>query len=1000
MNVFLLNFTQMRNYSLIRGKTIGLMLLVLGLPLIMFGQRTITGTVTDASSGEPLIGANILVKETARGTITDLDGAYSLVISEDDNTLVFSYTGYTSQEIAIGASNEINVALSLGAYLEEVVVVGYGTVKREDATGSIQAVSSKDFNKGAITGPQELLAGKIPGVTINTEGGPGSGAKIRIRGESSLTASNDPLIIVDGVPLDNGGINGGRNPLSIINPNDIESMTVLKDASAAAIYGNRASAGVILITTKKGKLGDALRVGYTGNVSFGNPVNRIDALSADEYRQVVFEQFPEGHPAHTLMGDANTDWQEEIYQTAVGTDHTAYVSGSFGTFPYRLSLGYTNMNGILKTDKFQRYVGGLNLNPSFLNNTLQVNLSAKAFLNKNFFANRSAIGYSVGFDPTQAIYDPESPYGGFTTWTAANGNPITVAAPFNPVALLEMREDKSTVNRYILNGSADYRFWFLPDLRANLNLAYDASSSEGTVFVPQNAPWAFNATHGGGTDNMYSQTKENSLLEFYLNYKKNLRKHTIDLMGGYSWQHFFVDNYSLNSNVNQTPAETVEFKDPAEYYLVSLFGRLNYSFSDRYLLTLTLRRDGTSRFSPESRWGLFPAAAVAVKILENNNNTFNNIKLRLGWGITGQQEINDYYAYMARYQYSFDNARYQFGDEFVTTIRPNGYDANIRWEETTTYNVGLDFSIVKDRLSGTFDLYRRDTKDLLNEIPIPAGTNLTNFIVTNVGNMKNQGVELGLATTPILTENISWDLAVNLAYNTNEITRLLATDDENYQGVLTGGIAGGVGSNIQIHSVGYAPSSFFVYEQLYDGDGKLLEGEFADRNGDGIVNAEDKYRFEKPAADYTIGFTSALKVYDFTLSFAGRAALGNYVYNNVETDQGYLARLYNGASSSLWNLHQSAVDLNVQNQANLTFSDYFVQPASYLKIDHITLSYNLANLLGYGINVFATAQNPFVLTKYSGLDPEIGNGIDNNLYPRARTFVFGVSGDFSVSKKK
>ncbi len=388
-----------------------------------------------------------------------------------------------------------------------------------------------------------------------------------------------------------------------------------------------------------------------------------------------------------------------------------------------------------------------------------------------------------------------------------------------------------------------------------------------------------------------------------------------------------------------------------------------------------------------------------MKVLENDNNVFNNVKLRLGWGVTGQQEINDYYAYLARYQFSFDNARYQFGDEFITTIRPNGYDANIRWEETTTYNAGIDFSIVRDRLSGTLDVYQRNTVDLLNNIPVPAGTNLTNFITTNVGNMKNQGVELSLTTTPWLTKNNSWDFAVNLAYNRNEITRLLATDDENYQGVLTGGIAGGVGSNIQIHSVGYAPASFFVFEQLYDENGNLLEGQFADRNEDGVVNGDDKYRFEKPAADYTIGFTSALKLSDFTLSFAGRAALGNFVYNNLQTDQGYLLRMY-GTANVLWNIHQSAVDLNVKDQASLTFSDYFVQEASYLKIDHITLSYNFNRLLGHGISVFATAQNPVIITKYEGLDPEIGNGIDNNLYPRARTFVFGVSADFSVSKKK
>jgi TonB-linked SusC/RagA family outer membrane protein len=999
MNIFLQNIIPMKNHRMIRGRIFGLLLMILGLPLISMSQRTITGTVTDEASGEPLIGANILVKETGRGTITDFDGNYSLEVAADEKTLVYSYTGYSSKEVAIGASNVIDVKLSLGAYLEEVVVVGYGTIKREDATGSLQAVQSKDFNRGAITGPQELLAGKIPGVTINTEGGPGSGARIRIRGESSLSASNDPLIIIDGVPVDNGGVSGGRNPLSIINPNDIESMTVLKDASATAIYGNRASAGVILITTKKGKLGDAVRIGYTGNVSFGNAINRVDVLSADEYRDAVFAQYPDGHPARTLLGEANTDWQDEIFHTAVGTDHTAYVSGSFGTFPYRVSLGYTNMNGILKTDQFERYVGGINLNPSFLNNALQVNVSAKAFLNNNFFANRAAVGYSVGMDPTQPVLDPESPYGGFYTWTAANGDPITVAAPFNPAALLEMRDDRSTVRRYLASASADYRFWFLPDLRANLNVAYDASSSEGTIDVPQNAAFNFNAVHGGGIDNEYTQDKTNSLLEFYLNYKKALGRHTVDVMGGYSWQRFFVDNYSLNSNVANTPAETVESFNPAEYFLVSLFGRMNYSFNNRYLLTLTLRRDGTSRFSPESRYGLFPAAAFAVKVLENDNNTFNNVKLRLGWGVTGQQEINDYYAYLARYQFSFDNARYQFGDEFITTIRPNGYDANIRWEETTTYNAGLDFSIVRDRLAGTLDVYQRDTRDLLNNIPVPAGTNLTNFITTNVGNMKNQGVELSLTTTPWLAKNNSWDFAINLAYNRNEITRLLATDDENYQGVLTGGIAGGVGSNIQIHSVGYAPASFFVFEQLYDENGNLLEGQFADRNEDGVVNGDDKYRFEKPAADYTIGFTSALKLSDFTLSFAGRAALGNFVYNNLQTDQGYLLRMY-GTANVLWNIHQSAVDLNVKDQASLTFSDYFVQEASYLKIDHITLSYNFNRLLGYGINVFATAQNPVIITKYEGLDPEIGNGIDNNLYPRARTFVFGVSTDFSVSKKK
>ena len=958
----------------------------------VWSQIEVSGIVSDGETQEPLIGAYILVKGTEIGTVSDIDGSYSITLPSGSDVLVFTYTGYQDVEQRISESGELNVSLQAGELLDEIIVVGYGTIEREDATGSILSVNSEDFNKGAITGAQELLAGKVPGVSITTDGSPGAGSAIRIRGESSLSASNDPLIVIDGVPLDNGGISGSRNPLNIINPNDIETFTVLKDASASAIYGNRAAGGVIIITTKKGKVGDNLKIGYNGNVSFGNRFNEIDVLRRDEYLQVLTQHYGEDHPSSALIGDANTFWQDEVFETAIGHDHNVYATGAFKEVPYRFSLGYSDKDGILKTDNFNRLTAGVNLNPGFINNTLQLNIHLKAMRTNNQFADRGAIGNALSFDPTQPIRVPSSPYGGFFAWTIPNGNPNPIA-PTNPLALLELRDDRSTVNRYIANLTADYRLGFIPGLRANLSLAYDRSKGEGTLTVPTTASFAFDNINGGGVNNRYEQTKENSLLEFYLNYKKTLGRSDLDLMAGYSWQHFEVGNTFRNTNAAGTPSETIQGEDPAEFFLLSMYGRANYSFDDKYLLTLTLRRDGTSRFSPENRWGLFPAAALAVKLIDNDKDYLNNLKLRLGWGVTGQQDIGDFYAYLARYQIGFENARYQFGDEFITTLRPNGYDGNIRWEETATYNIGLDFSIVKDRLNGSIDIYQRDTKDLLNRIPVPAGTNLTNFITTNVGNMTNQGYEIALFGTPITTENVVVDLGINMAYNRNEITKLTATDDPDYEGVLTSGIAGGVGSNIGIHSVGFAPSSFYVFKQLYDESGNILEGEFADLNNDGIINGEDKYRFQKPAPDYTFGLTGKVDVYNFDLSFAGRASVGNYVYNNIQTDLGYLNRMF-GSNGVLWNVHRSAVENNVVDQANLTFSDHFVRKGDFLRFDHITIGYNLTDLLGKYARVYATIQNPILITKYEGLDPEIFGGVDNNIYPRPRTILVGFNIEF------
>ena len=988
--IFLILYT--KNIIYIMKKTLQVLMILL-FPLFIFGQSEISGKVIDSETKEPLLGVYVIVKDTMIGTVTDFDGNYTISVPKGFKTLSFSYVGYQTREVNSEKSGLLNIELIMGQVLEDVVVIGYGSVKREDVTGTLQSVSSDKFNRGAITGAQELIAGKMPGVTITPDSGPGSGAKIRIRGESSLSASNDPLIVIDGVPVDNNSISGGRNILNTINPNDIETMTVLKDASSSAIYGNRASAGVILITTKKSKVGERLSVQYGGNFSLGNITKKIEVLDREQYIETLKKELGDDHIALTLIGDANTNWQDQIFHQAAGHDHNLSIGGSVKKFPYRVSLGFTDKNGLLKTDRFTRYLGGININPQFFNNRLQVGIYLKGMKEVNRFADHGAIGNAIYFDPTQEPYDSESTYGGYYYWRQNTNSFPNALAPRNPVALLEQREDRSDVFRYITNFTFDYRFKFLPELRANLSLGYDHSLGEGTVKVPTNTAFAFEELYGGGVNNTYRQEKDNSVLEFYLNYKKEFGSHGLDIMGGYSWQHFKVNPFSVNSNVAGTPEKTDTFRDPGEYYLLALFGRMNYSFKNRYLLTFTLRRDGVSRFAPENRWGLFPSAALAVKVLENNNKYFNNVKFRFGWGITGQQDIGDYYAYLANYQLGFDNAQYQFGDEFVNTLRPNGYDLNIKWEESTTYNIGADLSMVKDKLSASLDVYRKNTTDLLNYIPVPAGTNLTNFITTNVGNMKSMGAELSLNVLNLSLKKLKWDFGVNFSYNKTEITKLLASADTTYQGVLVGGISGGVGSNIQIHSIGFAPNSFYVYKQKYDAEGKLLEGQFEDLNNDGLINSSDKYRYKKPAPDYTIGFTSSFSFYDFDLSFAGRANIGNYVYNNVQTSAGSFDDLYH-TTNYLGNITKFAADLGAKSESNLTFSDHFVKEASFLKIDHITLSYNFEKLLGKSLKVYATAQNPFVFTKYDGLDPEIGNGIESSFYPRAKTYVFGLNVNF------
>jgi TonB-dependent starch-binding outer membrane protein SusC len=982
----------------IMRKNLKLLLFLLSLLIAASGnaqQTTISGTVTDANTGEPLPGVTIAVKETTRGTITDFDGEYALEV-EVGETLVYSFVGYTAQEVTVGSATVLNIQLVQSVVgLDEVIVIGYGQVRKEDATGSVQAISSDDFNPGAITSPQELVTGKIAGVNITSGGGsPGEGATIRIRGGSSLSASNDPLFVIDGVPVDNDGITGMKNPLSTIHPSDIETFTVLKDASATAIYGSRASNGVIIITTKRGRKGMPLGIAYNQYFSLGTHANKIYPLSTSQFRSLVQERYANNPNATRLLGNADTDWQSEIYRPAYGLDHNLSITGNIKDMPFRASIGYSNQEGILKTDGLNRLTGSVGFNPSFFEDHLRVNVNLKGMIINNQFANRGAIGSAFSFDPTQPVYNG-SPYGGYFTWVQQNGDPIPIAN-MNPVAQLMLQDDRSTVYRSIGNTEFDYRFHFLPDLRAILNLGYDFSSSEGSNLVSEIAPWAYDKLNGGGNDITYSQEKKNTLLDFYLNYVKDVDAidSRIDAMVGYSWQHFWRAGESLNTNVRGTVVNS-DTDYETENYLVSFFGRLNYTFKERYLATFTLRNDGSSRFSPDTRWGLFPSVALAWRIAEESfladSNVLSDLKLRLGYGITGQQNITDNdYPYMPRYTFGEPTASYQFGDTFYRTYRPEGYDANIKWEETTTYNIGLDYGFIDNRISGAIDLYQRFTDDLINFIPVPAGTNLTNMILTNVGDLENKGIEFSINAIPVSKKELSWEIGFNAAYNENQITKLTAIDDPTYVGVETGGIAGGVGNNIQIHSVGFPANSFFVYEQVYDENGKPIEGLYVDRNGDGTITNEDRYRYKKAAPDWVMGFSTRLNYKDWDFGLNGRINLNNYVYNNIWSAQATYNNLYN-STGYLNNISNSVFDSGFENPKY--FSDYYIQHASFIRLDNISLGYTFTNFYEnrMKMRLYGTVQNVFVVTDYEGLDPEVSGGIDNNIYPRPRTFTLGLS---------
>jgi TonB-dependent starch-binding outer membrane protein SusC len=997
-------------------------LLLLGFTLTSYAQTgRVTGTVTDGTTGETLPGASVLVQGTTTGTVTNMDGRFELNVPSGQITLVASFLGYnpTTRQINVPAGGSQVVNFVLGAdvtMLQEFIVIGYGVQRREDATGSIAVVGEADFNRGNITTPSELLMGKMAGVQITSGGGaPGAGETIRIRGGSSLTALNDPLYVIDGVPVDSRGISGMRSPLSTINPNDIATFTVLKDASATAIYGSRASNGVIIITTKKGKAGQGLRLAYNGTYSLSTNAKRIEVLTAGEFRDAVNENFGHRPGVVALLGDANTNWQDAIYQDAFGHDHNVSATGAMGNMPYRASLGFSSHDGVLRTDNMTRTTLSIGLDPTFLNDDLKLTINARGVNARNRFANNGAIGAAAQYDPTQPIYSGTDDFGGYSAWYSwyklNNTDSLRVPVPVatsNPVAMIELRDDKSTVNRIITNAQIDYRMPFLPQLRANLNLGYDYSKSEGNVNVPDYATFAFG---DGGQQRYYSQERKNELLEFYMNYVTDLPslQSRIDVMGGYSWQNFFVVDSVYDSNIPNSIGYQVgrvpqnhrvdANRWPTENRIISFYGRLQYNLMERYLLTATLRQDGSSRTGINNKWGLFPSAALAWRIDQEefmqNVDVLSELKLRAGYGVTGQQSLTggDYPA-LSRYSRNIQRAYYFFGDEMVSTLRPEGYDENLKWEETSTYNMGLDYSFANDRFTGSLDFYFRETRDLLNFISIPAGTNLTNMIVTNIGSMENKGVEFSINTRPVVTNDMVWRLGLNATYSETVITKLTLFDEPGNLGVRTGGISGGVGSTIQMHSTGHAPYSFFVYQQVYDENGKPIEGLYVDRNGDGQIDDYDRYHHKKPTADVFLGVNSALEYGNFIFSFAGRASLGNYMYNNVSSMNGELSRLYRAEGNYLSNITHDAFDVNFGNAQYL--SDYYIQNASFFKMDNISLAYNLGNLVPAvnNLTLSFTVQNAFVISKYKGIDPEIAFGIDNNFYPRPRNFVLGLNAQF------
>ena len=988
------------NHVLSKTKQRSLLLVALLLMgcLQLFAQtRTIKGEVTDAQNGDPLIGATIMVEGEKGGTVTDFDGNFVLQVSSSAKKIKVSYIGYIDKILAISENMKVNLESDSKA-LADVVVIGYGTARKSDLTGSVATVKAKDFNKGLVSSPEQLINGKVSGVQIMSNSGSASaGSTIRVRGGASLNASNDPLIVLDGVPLEQGGISGNSsNFLSMINPSDIESMTVLKDASSTAIYGSRASNGVIIITTKKGQQG-GLKVNFNTTNSMQTRAQMVDMLSRNEFVNVI-NQFGTDNQK-SLLGNANTDWNDEVYRTAFGTDNNLSLSGSIGKYwPFRVSAGYYNQSGLVRKDNVERWTGNVVLTPSFFQDHLKLTINAKGTLNNNSFNNGGAVWAAATFNPTIPVYSGNSNYGGFNEALDADGYPVN-AGVRNPRGLVDLYDSKSKVSRFIGSMDVDYKVHFLPDLKLHATIGADYAKGDGTIYVPGYAAQSFNKDESlSGSDYKYGpQKNENRLLTLYANYAKYFEniKSNVDLTAGYDYQ-FWKSTTPLyyTKSAAGTTLSTVKASD-YRHVMLSYYGRVNYSFDGKYLLTATVRRDASSRFSKDTRWGTFPSVALGWTLTEEpwlkNQKVLSNLKLRASYGVTGQQEGIGNYNYLPVYTSSVTGAEALINGQYITTYRPEAYVSDLKWETTTSWNFGLDFGFLNGRIGGAIDFYTRKTKDLLASVPTAAGTNFSKTILTNVGNVDSKGIEVSLNATPIQTKDWEWNLSYNFTWQNMKVKNLSLTQGGSQTNVKVGPSIDAY--QFQVLSEGYEPYMFYVYHQLYDSEtGKPIEGAYADLNGDGEINDADLYRYHSPAPKYIMGLSTSLRYKQLTLGMSFRANIDNYVYNGMGMSTGAWETVsYN--NSQLNNLNASFLKTGFKTRQYL--SDYYVENASFLKLDNLSLSYNVGKINKWAsLTVSAMVQNVFTITGYSGTDPEVPNGMDNSFYPRPRTYSVSLGLQF------
>ncbi len=972
-------------------------LFVIGCLQLMAQTRTIKGEVTDAQNGEALIGATVMVEGEKGGTVTDFDGNFSLQVSSSAKKIKVSYIGYIDKVLSISDNMKVKLESDSKA-LADVVVIGYGTARKSDLTGSVATVKSKDFNKGLVSSPEQLINGKVSGVQIMSNSGSASaGSTIRVRGGASLNASNDPLIVLDGVPLEQGGISGNSsNFLSMINPSDIESMTVLKDASSTAIYGSRASNGVIIITTKKGQQG-AVKVNFNTTNSLQTRAQMVDMLSRDEFVNVI-NQFGTDNQK-SLLGTANTDWNDEVYRTAFGTDNNLSVSGSIDKWlPFRVSVGYYNQSGLVRKDNVERWTGNVVLTPSFFQDHLKLTINAKGTLNNNSFNNGGAVWAAATFNPTIPVYSGNDKYGGYNEALDADGYPVN-AGVRNPRGLVDLYDSKSKVSRFIGSMDVDYKVHFLPDLKLHATVGADYAKGDGTVYVPAYAAQSYNKDESlGGSDYKYGpQKNENRLLTLYANYAKYFEdiKSNVDLTAGYDYQYWkSTTPLYYTKSAAGTTLSTVKASD-YRHVMLSYYGRINYSFDGKYLLTATVRRDASSRFSKDTRWGTFPSVALGWTLTEEpwlkNQKVLSNLKLRASYGVTGQQEGIGNYNYLPVYTYSVTGAEAFINGQYINTYRPEAYVSDLKWETTTSWNFGLDFGFLDGRIGGAIDFYTRKTKDLLASVPTAAGTNFSKTILTNVGNVDSKGIEVSLNATPIQTKDWEWNLSYNFTWQNMKVKNLSLTKGGSQTNVKVGPSIDAY--QFQVLSEGYEPYMFYVYHQLYDSKtGKPIEGAYADLNNDGEINESDLYRYHSPAPKYIMGLSTSLRYKQLTLGMSFRANIDNYVYNGMGMSTGAFETVsYN--NSQLNNLNTSFLKTGFKTRQYL--SDYYVENASFLKLDNLSLSYNVGKINKWAsLTVSAMVQNVFTITGYSGTDPEVPNGMDNSFYPRPRTYSLSLGLQF------